>query len=55
MFLLAFFFANVETTTGSRGKANIKVNYTAPKKFKNLQMKKQGETFFGECMHVNRF
>ncbi len=51
MFLLAFSFANFETTRGSRGKANI--SYTAPKKlllnFQNSQMEKRGETLFGEC------
>ncbi len=56
MFLLAFSFANFETTRESRGKANvsiIKVNYTAQKKlllnFQNLLMKKRGETLFEEC------
>ncbi len=49
MFLLAFSFANFETTRGNTGKAN----YTAQKKFllnfQNSQMKKRGETLFGEC------
>ncbi len=54
MFLLAFSFANFETTRGSRGKVNIKVHYIAQKKlllnFQNSQMKKRGETLFGECI-----
>ena len=54
MFLLAFSFANFEMTRGSIGKANISFNYTALKKLllncQILQMKKRGETFFGECM-----
>ena len=57
MFLLAFPFANFETTRGNTGKANISFlslfNYTAQKKFllnfQNSQMKKRGETLFGEC------
>ncbi len=51
MFLLAFSFANFETTRGNTGKANI---YTAQKRFllnfQNSQMKKRGETLFGECI-----
>ncbi len=51
MFSLAFSFANFETTKGNTVKANI---LHCPKKklllnFQNLQMKKRGETFFGEC------
>ncbi len=49
MFLLAFSFANFETTRGSRGKANFSFLY-CPKKlllnFQNSQMKKRGETLF---------
>ncbi len=62
MFLLAFSFANFETTRGSRRKAyisflylTIKVNYPAQKKlllkFQNSQMKKRGETLFRDCMY----
>ncbi len=52
MFPLAFSFANFETTRGNTGKANI--SYTAKKNlllnFQNSQMKKRGETLFGECI-----
>ena len=60
MFLLSFSIANFETTRGNTGKVNmynylmIKVDYTAQKKllhnYQNLQMKKRGETLFGECI-----
>ncbi len=57
MFLLAFSFANFKTTRGNTGKANI--NYTAQKKlllnFQNSQMKKRGETLFGECTQSKGF
>ncbi len=45
MFLLTFSFANFETTRERRGKAKkLLLN------FQNLQVKKRGETFFGECI-----
>ncbi len=57
MFLLAFSFVNFETTRGNTGKANISflsLLTTLPKKlllnFQHSQMKKRGETLFGECI-----
>ena len=60
MFLLAFSFAHFETTRGNTVKANIslpsdKSYLHCPKKFllnfQNSQMKKRGETLFGECTY----
>ncbi len=53
MFLLAFSFANFETTRGGRGKANIKVNYTAQKSyssiFKICKWKSEEKHFLGSA------
>ena len=60
--LLAFSFANFETTRGSTGMAHVSFlsllsssinDYTAPKKllpnFLKFKLNKQGVSFFGEC------
>ncbi len=53
-FSLLFHLQILKQPEGVEGRLMITVNYTAQKKlllnFRNSQMKKRGETLFGECI-----